>query len=274
MIIDRTKSADENFNSILNEVKNHLDKALEPFLDSFDFKSVEEFIKAMRYDYDTLYTTTVYAVLNLLSISYSKDLPKKKILENMPILNTATCSEEDKNRKRLPRIKKAYLKLLIPNMFYFNQFDHVPRLMATDALWYNLLWDFPSLRRFLFNEEAIISQKFFDELKSIYDAIDKYCGYDRFYLKQKLEMCSKLELFYKILSLIKKEKRRLKLSNKRVNRMIGNMYTLHMIPYKHRLFVSIVSKYPEMEVYNEILEFSEYQMMVNSIVLNTNDIAI
>lgn len=271
-IVDVNRSEEENFISILQATENALKEAMEPFLYYFDFYDINEFMKWAHYDYDTLYTITVYGILNMLSITYSKDIPIKTIIDNMPPLDT--ISREEMYRKLISRLKETFSKRNEQHLSYFNQLHHEPRMMAADALWYDLLSSYPIIKRFLREDEAIITKKFFGDLNEIYSFINNnYKGYDRFYLRHKLEMSSKLELFYKILCLIKKEKRRLKLSDQKVSQMLEEMYKLHNIPCRCPGIEMTLFEYPYIDVYNEILTFQEYERTVNSISFNTNDIA-
>ena len=140
-------------------------------------------------------------------------------------------------------------------------------------MWYELISDFPMLKRFLFKEEAIITKKFFDDLNSVYEKVNTYTGYDRFHLMHKLEMSSKLEMFYKILSLIKKAKRSLKLGASEVQNMIDGMYSLHIVPYNHPEFSIIANTSDDMGLFAEILSFSYNENTINNIVYNVDKLS-
>ena len=149
--------------------------------------------------------------------------------------------------------------------------EYTPKILATDSLWYALLSDFPILKRFLYNKEPIITKKFFEELNLVYDKINTYSGYDRFFLLHKLDMNSKLEMFYKVLSLIKKEKRSKKLPDSDIQEMILEMRNLHLVPYNSIGFYAVLSSNVTLsEVFHPIMQIPPSQGVINSIVFNTD----
>ena len=74
MILDASRSADENFNSLLCKTKKALDEAIGHFVESSTAKSVEEGIARLKYDYDSLFTTVAGEVLHMLSYTYAENM--------------------------------------------------------------------------------------------------------------------------------------------------------------------------------------------------------
>lgn len=272
VIIDIGKNADNNFDSLLRAVSDTLNSVITTFVKYFRLKNTDGFMQLIKYDYDSLETTIIYNLLNLLGITYAENIPQSRAVENMTDYSVL-YPPEDMNRKRVKRIKNVYNERNLNHSIYLNSTPFTPKILASDALWYELLSDFPILKRFLFNEEAIITKKFFDDLNSVYEKINSYKGYDKFYLMHKLEMSSKLELFYRILSSIKREKRRLKLVNSEVEVMIDRMYHLHIVPYNHPEFFCIVRKSISMGLFDEILNIPYDKNTVNTIVFSVDKLA-
>ena len=270
VIVEIDTNEDDNFNNLLNAISNTLNSAIITFSKYFRLSGIDEFIQLVKYDYSSLQVTIVYNLLELLSITYAENLPNYSAVKNMTVNDTCCSSDEDMNRKRVERLKKAFDKRNTSHSTYLNLPQFVPKILAGDSLWYELLSDFPILKRFLLKEEATVSKKFFDELNLVYKKINKYNGYDRFYLMYKLEVNSKLEMFYKILSSIKKEKRRLKLVLTEVENIIDGMYYLHIVPYNHPELPIIVNNSDDADLFNEILSFSYSENTINKIVFNVD----
>ncbi len=273
VIININKSEDDNFNSLLNATRNALNSVIFAFTDCFKLSKIDEFMQLVKYDYSSLQITSVYNLLNLLGITYSENIPQQRAIDNMTDTNSFHSTDEEMNRKRVKRIKASYDKRNISHAAYLNSPVFSPKILAEDSLWYEILSDFPILKRFLFNEEAIIKKKFFDDLNLVYKKINTYCGYDRFKLMYKLEVNSKLELFYKILTSIKQKKRRLKLIKSEVENMIDKMYHLHIVPYNHPNFFIIASYSDNMRLFDEILRLPYNTSTVNNIVFNVDKLA-
>ena len=270
-IIDINQSSETNFKRILNATKDTLNEAITSLFNLSAFESTESPICYLKYDYNSLYTTIVYSLLNILSITYTELIPQYKAIEKMPCIETDEFYDEGMNRKRVERIKKNFQKRNIEHANYLNSPEYTPKILATDSLWYALLSDFPILKRFLYNKEPIITKKFFEELNLVYDKINTYSGYDRFFLLHKLEMNSKLEMFYKVLSLIKKEKRSKKLPDSDIQEMISEMRNLHLVPYNSIGFYAVLSSNVTLsEVFHPIMQIPPSQGVINSIVFNTD----
>lgn len=237
-------------------------------MDFLKIDEIDEFMHLVKYDYISLEITIAYNLLNLLGITYSENIPQQRAIDNMTDIGSYYATDREMNRKRVNRIKTSYSERNATHADYLNSPQFTPKILAEDSLWYELLSDFPILKRFLYNEEAIITKKFFDDLNVVYDNINEKGGYDRFKLMHKLEMSSKIELFYKILSSIKQEKRRLKLGKSDVDNMIEGMYYLHIVPYNHPDFSTIANHSGDMKLFDEILSFSYNENTVNNIVFN------
>ena len=96
-------------------------------------------------------------------------------------------------------------------------------------------------------------------------------GYDRYHLFCKWETNSKFEMFYKILTLLKKEKRRLKLPDENVRYMLGKMQQLQVVPYHHyesKFILSCSTK--NIEVFYEILGTNINEKYISSIVFGVD----
>ena len=280
-ILDINRSNDDNFNNLLNASNNALNSAIMPFLNFGKLSGIDEFMQFVKYDYSSLQITTAYNLLNLLSITYDSDVTQHHIAKCLS--NAFACSSTaaydtygsamERNRKRIKRIKDLYDKRNINHSSYLHSQPFTPRILSTDLLWYELLLEFPELKRFLFTDEATITKNFFNYLNSVYEKINSYDGYDRFYLMYKLEMSSKLELFYKILSSIKQAKRRLKLVTSDVENMINQMNCLHVVPYNPLKFALIASTSNDTELFFEILSTPYYKNTISCIVLNIDKLA-
>ncbi len=273
VIVDIDTSEDNNFNSLLNAVSNTLNSVIITFSDYFRLSGIDEFMQLVKYDYSSLQVTIVYNLLNMLGITYSENMPQQRAVDNMTENGYSYPTDEEMNHKRINRIKGSYNERNANHSDYLNSPLFTPKILAEDSLWYELISDFPMLKRFLFKEEAIITKKFFDDLNSVYEKVNTYTGYDRFRLMHKFEMSSKLEMFYKILSLIKKEKRSLKLGASEVQDMIDGMYNLHIVPYNHPEFSIIANTSDDMGLFAEILSFSYNENTINNIVFNVDKLS-
>ena len=271
-ILDINKSGDDNFNSILDITKQTLDEAIAIFFGMSTVKETDEILKQLKYDYTSLYTTIVGSLLNMLCFVYSDNLSKRITLKNMSNIEDRECSEEAMNNKRVRRIMTDYVKRNERHAIYLNSPEYKPTVNAADALWYALISDFPILKRFLHNDFPNISKNFFDELNLIYDKINTYKGYDRFFLLHKTEMMSKLEMFYKVLALIKRDKRSRKLSDHMVQKMLYGMKNLHIVPFNQVGFSLILQGGKLSPIYQEIMEQLPSAYTINSIVFNTDSL--
>ncbi len=273
-ILDITKSSDDNFNSILDAVSTALDVALTPFLQLAGVDTPKEFMQFMRYDYDSFYATIVGNLLTSLSMSYDNKLPQKKIVERMSSIDTGEFYDDERNRKRVKRIKKKFNERSNAHATYLHTPEYAPRMLVTHALWYDLISEFPIIKKFLHEDNPIITKNFFDELALVYNEINTHSGYDRFFLLHKLEASSALELFYKLLMLIKKEKRSKKLSDKAVKQMINGIIDLYIFPLNQlELLLELPSygfKIPK--VFQEVAEISPLERTTNSIVFNIDSL--
>lgn len=271
MILDASRSADDNFNSLLCITKISLDEALELFVVLSTANSAEERLEQLKYDYDSLFTTVVGELLHMLSFIYAEDMTQKNMIETMPCVDSREASEYETNRMRVRRIIDSYINRNDEHAEYLNSPAFEPKANASEALWYNLLSEFPILKRFLHNKEPIITKKFFDDLNSAYDKIDEYGGYERFFLMHKLERMSKLEMFYKVLALIKKEKQRLKLPDSSVQIMLHRMDMLHRISGNKLGHQILDEEIGLPRVYHELLAETPFTT-INSIVFNTDSL--
>ena len=272
MILDASRSADENFNSLLCKTKKALDEAIGHFVESSTAKSVEEGIARLKYDYESLFTTVVGEVLHMLSFTYTENMKECEAIATIPIVDSNSASQYDTNRKRVSRIMDSYIKRNKEHAEYLISPDFEPQVSAADALWYDLLSEFPILKRFLHNKEPIITKKFFDDLNLVYDKIDEYGGYEKFFLMHRLEKMSKLEMFYKVLALIKEDKRRRNLSEYDVEILLKGMSNLHLIPYNWYGVKNLWLGDSFPPVYNEILLIFPFLNTISSIVFNTDSL--
>ena len=272
-LIDIHKSGDANFNNILNITKQTLDEATIPFLNLSACNTSEEFIELMKYDYISLYSTIVGSLLYGLSTAFATRMPKYETERNMPSIDTGEFHDDDMNRQRKNRIYTDYCKRNEVHAQYLNSPEYTPVTHAADALWYSLLSDFPILKRFLLKEEAIITKRFFDDLNSIYYKINTYSGYDRFFLLHKLEMQSKLEMSYKFLSLIKKEKRRKKLSDMQVHNTIAEISNFHIMSYNLLGYEFVLCNNIALPpLFHEAMQVLPTEKTINSIVFNVDSL--
>ena len=144
-IIDISKNTDDNFNNILEIVTKVLNSAMAPFIEYLTFDTADQFLEFMQYDYNSLYTATVYGLLTMLANTYSEGLPISEILKIMPNAGF----DDQTNRKRLERIHKKLLKRNSAHARYLSAPEYTPRLLAFDALWYDFLCEYPMINRFL-----------------------------------------------------------------------------------------------------------------------------
>lgn len=272
-IIDLSKDYDSIFNDILRETENALQTAIQPFSNYYALET-EDFISFLKYDYDTLLAITLYNLLNIIGIKLSKYFTEIDIYPNMYSYGLASASDMDINRKRLRRIKEQFMNRNEKNLEYFNsQKDYIPETLLSDVKWYDLISDYPILKRFLFKDDYVVKKTFFDDLNDVYNEINQNEGYDRFNLLYKLEVNSKIELFYNVLAKIKKEKRRLKLPDSKVQDIIEQMAFLHTVPITIYEFKDIIKYSSEISVFNEIMNLSPQERTLNGIVFNINEIA-
>ena len=64
-IIDINQSSETNFKRILNATKDTLNEAITSLFNLSAFESTESPICYLKYDYNSLYTTIVYSLLNI-----------------------------------------------------------------------------------------------------------------------------------------------------------------------------------------------------------------
>ena len=269
MILDITKSADDNFKKLLAITDETLKNAIAPFLQYWVCVELD-FFELVKYDYDSLFVTTVHGVLDFLVDEYGKNLPKRVLIENMLHLNFSEATDDARNDKRIDRILEAYNERREKHAEYLNYPDYKPRMLVSDVGFYDVVSDVSILKRFLFDKEPIITKKFFDELKQAYEMINGKKGYEKFHIMHKLEKDSKLEMFYKVLSLIKKEKRRLKLNDSDVQKLIEKMQYLHIMSCEYAEICNIIDYYGNAEIYAEVICSLEGKKTVNNIVFNVD----
>ena len=127
-IIDINQSSETNFKRILNATKDTLNEAITSLFNLSAFESTESPICYLKYDYNSLYTTIVYSLLNILSITYTELIPQYKAIEKMPCIETDEFYDEGMNRKRVERIKKNFQKRNIEHAnltgIYSKNFSH------------------------------------------------------------------------------------------------------------------------------------------------------
>lgn len=271
-IIDKKNTAEDNFNNILTAADNVLSSVILTFSNHLSLNGIDDLMHLLKYDYRSLKTIIVYGLLNFLGITYSENLSQKRTIDNMKDMNFYYSTDKDMNRKRIERLKNLYNKRNTSHISHLNTSSFTPKILVEDSLWYELLSDFPILKRFLHNEEAIITKHFFDDMNSVYAKINTYSGYDRFKLMHKLEMNSKIELFYKILSSIKKEKKRLKLSKEDVDKkLISPMKDFHTVNFNYPDFADVARNSGNM-IFNEILKFDYYEKTISNIIFNVDEL--
>ena len=267
-ILDTNKSGNDNFNRLLNITKQTLDEAFEPFLEVCGVETKEDLLLKLNYDYNSLCAMVMCGILYMLAVAYSKGITQQDSVKSIPCIDDRNDTAYAMNYGRVKRIMEEYAKRNAIHAKYLNSHGFEPRVMAADALWYDLLSEFPLLKRFLHKEEAIITKEFFNELNSVYDRIDGYSGYERFFLFYKLETMSKLEMFYKVLSLIKKKKRAQKLHDSVVQPKVCSMGMLHRVAYNKIGFEIGLNVSERFLVYNTIMDIQPCTT-INSIVFNT-----
>ncbi len=270
-ILDINRSNDDNFNNLLNNVQSILKFVINPFLISLNIQTLDEFMKIFRYDFKSLCVTTMYNILYNIVDRVSRNTSKSEIIDHMTTLNIE--GERDWNRKRANSMLNEFKKRNKSHLEYFHVNScYEPKLLAADSPWYSFVSDNRIVKRFLLKDEAMLTKNFFNDLNSIYDEINKKTGYDRFYLFYKLETNSHLEMFYELLSLIKKEKRKRKLPSKNVNEMIDGLQHLHLIQCNHPDFVTIFESYKNIPVFSEMLNIPFDRKDLNGIVFNVSNL--
>ena len=94
----------------------------------------------------------------------------------MSSIDTGEFYDDERNRKRVKRIKKKFNERSNAHSTYLHTPEYAPRMLVTHALWYDLISEFPIIKKFLHEDNPIITKKFFDELALIYNEINTNSG--------------------------------------------------------------------------------------------------
>lgn len=267
-----------NLDSLFEDIASFTHKQLIYFVRPFIQKdSITEFdfFQKFHYNFDSLFAVTLYKTLKFISEELTENIAEAAIKKHMgaqiaqkynysaqDILNndsiySSIISEKDRTRKFYSRLESSYsarnsehLKYLqIPN-------DFSSKLFIEDSNYYSLLQEFPQIKRFLLNENFTMwnTDSFFCDLDNFYKEIEKHDGYYRFALYHHFESDCKIELFYKMLMKIKRDKRKFKWNDKKVQEQIGRLSTLHTVPFCPPQAKAIVQSY-YLEVENPVHAF-------------------
>ena len=96
----------------------------------------------------------------MLAVAYSKGITQQDSVKSIPCIDDRNDTAYAMNYGRVKRIMEEYAKRNAIHAKYLNSAEFEPRVMAADALWYDLISEFPVLKRFLHKEEAIITKEF------------------------------------------------------------------------------------------------------------------
>lgn len=260
---------------------------IRPFV-AKDTITAVDFFEKFHYDFDSLFAVTLYKTLKFISEELTENIAeaaiKKEIanqhtekfnyseqdISNNDNIFSIIMSEKDRTRKFYDRLKSSYYERNGEHLKYLkitNSFSS--RLFIEDSNYYLLLQKFPQIKKFLLTEKITRwnTKSFFGDLDNFYKEIELYDGYDKFALYHHFESDCKIELFYRMLMKIKRDKRKYKWNDKKVQEQIGRLSALHTVPFCPPQAKAIVQSY-YLEVENPVHAFGGHA--VNEIVFDVD----